>query len=558
MIDIRLFSEFYFEEQGDKHDQSYSRSFPTPEITRFMLHHNIWRHSVSTKLNLASERQNECCSQGFPIRPFRFGNQLMPDLKPSTDEPVDAMPEVSVIMANYCGEAYLTAALNSVLAQTLRNIEVIVADDASADGSQALIRQFCTRDTRVQLITSEENQGPGAARNKALGRARGRWIAIVDSDDVIHPERLERLILTATCMQADAIADDLVLFTEAGADPNTSLLQSMAAKEAFFVTPEHFVRCNTEGSGLPPIGYLKPIFRHEMISGLRYDEDIRIGEDYEFLLKFLLGGGSYCIVPEALYLYRRHASSVSHRLSEHAVQAMIYSQHATEIQYGPFSTELEELLEQRLVALRRVVQFEHLVSLLKARRIPTAMALVMANLHLLPMLRRSAREHVQGRIKRLRKYQSPEPGLILLSETAPKDQTKRFCREMGLGIAYLYVGVPRYRVPAASMEDHEQSTALRVRLAQQNTKANCTLIAEGLAGMHALHFIPKVARAFVIITDQSEIDRALQWLPMAFAELILCDETRKRLPPAIETLSLGAGFHRVIRPQLKPTFIAAE
>ena len=123
------------------------------------------------------------------------------------------MPVVSVIMANYNGAAHLPQALNSVLGQTVRDVEVIVADDASPDRSGDIVSQFMQGDRRVSLIESAENRGPGAARNDALRAARGEWVAIVDSDDIIHPERFEILLSAARSHGADAIADDLLFFS---------------------------------------------------------------------------------------------------------------------------------------------------------------------------------------------------------------------------------------------------------------------------------------------------------------------------------------------------------
>src|ERR1700693_1467899 len=96
-------------------------------------------------------------------------------------------PTVSVIIANHNGGAHLGDAIKSVQKQTLRNIEIIVSDDASDDSSVAIVTRLMADDARVRLLSSDCNRGPAAARNKALDIAKGEWIAIVDSDDFIHP-----------------------------------------------------------------------------------------------------------------------------------------------------------------------------------------------------------------------------------------------------------------------------------------------------------------------------------------------------------------------------------
>ena len=118
-------------------------------------------------------------------------------------------------MANYRGARHLSAAMASVLRQTYADLELIVSDDASPDGSSAVVRAAMATDDRVRLIETAQNAGPAAARNRALDLASGEWIAIVDSDDLLHPQRLERLLRAADRLEADIIADDLMFFTMA-------------------------------------------------------------------------------------------------------------------------------------------------------------------------------------------------------------------------------------------------------------------------------------------------------------------------------------------------------
>ena len=136
---------------------------------------------------------------------------------------------------------HIAAALTSVLSQSLADMEVIVSDDASPDESVEIVRRVMATDRRVSLIESTQNRGPAAARNAALHVARGEWIAIVDSDDLIHPERFERLLATARDLDADAIADDLLFFSDTPSDAKT-LLGDHAGKAPLLVSPEHFVR----------------------------------------------------------------------------------------------------------------------------------------------------------------------------------------------------------------------------------------------------------------------------------------------------------------------------
>jgi succinoglycan biosynthesis protein ExoO len=116
-----------------------------------------------------------------------------------------ATPLVTVVMANHNGGRYIETALRAVLGQSLRDIDVIVADDCSTDDSAERVTAIASHDRRVRLLLAHRNEGPAAARNRGLDAARGRWIAVLDSDDMMHPERLSRLVAAAEQDGADII-----------------------------------------------------------------------------------------------------------------------------------------------------------------------------------------------------------------------------------------------------------------------------------------------------------------------------------------------------------------
>lgn len=100
--------------------------------------------------------------------------------------------KVSVVMPIYNAAEYLAEAIECVLGQTLREIELICVDDGSTDGSFELIKEKQSQDKRVRIIT-ENNAGPSVARNKGLSRARGEYVIFLDADDFFEPTFLERL-----------------------------------------------------------------------------------------------------------------------------------------------------------------------------------------------------------------------------------------------------------------------------------------------------------------------------------------------------------------------------
>lgn len=100
--------------------------------------------------------------------------------------------KVSVIMPIYNASDYLRPAMDSVIYQTLREIEIICIDDGSTDRSLEILREYQKSDDRIRIVT-ETNAGPGLARNNGIGRARGEYVAFLDADDFFEPSFLETL-----------------------------------------------------------------------------------------------------------------------------------------------------------------------------------------------------------------------------------------------------------------------------------------------------------------------------------------------------------------------------
>lgn len=101
---------------------------------------------------------------------------------------------VSVIMPIYNAEKYLIDALNSIFDQDYKNIEIVLVDDCSNDGSAKIIKDFQKTHPEIVYFLQEKNMGAGAARNKALELAKGQYVAFLDSDDVWLPEKISRQI----------------------------------------------------------------------------------------------------------------------------------------------------------------------------------------------------------------------------------------------------------------------------------------------------------------------------------------------------------------------------
>jgi succinoglycan biosynthesis protein ExoO len=302
---------------------------------------------------------------------------------------------ISVLMANYRGAATLPEAMASVLRQSHADLELIVVDDASGDDSAAIVRQAMAADPRVRLIEQPTNAGPSAARNRAVEAATGDWLAIMDSDDILHPARLERMLAAAEALKADAVADDMLFFGETVDASGRTLLGPLALTAPMPVDAALFVEANSGRADLPPLGYLKPLVRRSAWGALRYDPAVRIGEDYDVYLRLLLQGARLFLLPEALYLYRRHSGSISHRLSVAALEPLIAAHDRSAA--GLADPALVAAMARRRAGLEKLLAFERLVAAMKARQAGASLGALAARPGLALELARSVRERLQRR-----------------------------------------------------------------------------------------------------------------------------------------------------------------
>lgn len=104
------------------------------------------------------------------------------------------MPRISVIMPLYNEEKFVGESIESVLAQTYGDFELIIVDDASTDASPDIVRQYTEKDNRIVALRNETNGGAACSRNRDLDVARGEFIAFADADDLLAPERFARQI----------------------------------------------------------------------------------------------------------------------------------------------------------------------------------------------------------------------------------------------------------------------------------------------------------------------------------------------------------------------------
>lgn len=207
-----------------------------------------------------------------------------------------AKPFITVVLPVYNGEKYLAEAIDSILAQTFANFELIMIDDGSTDDSQKIICHYEKLDPRVRVIV-RENRGLATTLNDSIDAARGEWIARMDQDDIALPHRFER---------------QLEWLEKTGADISGSWVQRFGTfdKRVFklYQTDEAI---KMEMLFRSPFAHPTVMMRTLLVKQLRYDKTGEMAEDYDLWVRAVEAGWKMTNVPEVLLMYRVHATQIS-------------------------------------------------------------------------------------------------------------------------------------------------------------------------------------------------------------------------------------------------------
>lgn len=274
-------------------------------------------------------------------------------------------PDVTFVIAAYNAEASIARAIQSALDQRGVSVEVVVADDRSTDRTAEIAGSFS--DAAVRVVRLPDNLGPGGARNAGLAAATGRWIAILDSDDTVHPDRLHRMIERAERSDAQIVVDNLVVVQEATGVSETMFPEQFLAGLSEIRLAD-FIRSNVIFKTTFNFGYMKPVFRRAFLAehALRYDETLRIGEDYIFLASALAEGGRCVVEPEPGYVYHIRDGSISRVLELSHVKAMLKADAAFAL-WHHLDEAAKSAFSERTRSLREAAAFLSVVQHLKDR-----------------------------------------------------------------------------------------------------------------------------------------------------------------------------------------------
>lgn len=202
----------------------------------------------------------------------------------------ESTPLVSVIMPAYNAEKYIEQAIRSVQKQTVRSWELIVVDDRSTDKTAEQIRRLAAEDMRIIPVYSETNHGAAESRNIALRQCRGEFVALLDADDVWHPQKLERELERARETDADLVYSSYAMIDEQG----TRCFSDFIVEESTDL--QSMLNCNT-------IGCSTVLMKAKVLEKRPFVTDF-YHEDYVMWLSLLQAGCKAVGVRDILVDYR--------------------------------------------------------------------------------------------------------------------------------------------------------------------------------------------------------------------------------------------------------------
>jgi succinoglycan biosynthesis protein ExoU len=233
---------------------------------------------------------------------------------------------VAVIIAAMNAASTIGRAIRSALAQP-EVVQVIVIDDGSSDATAASARDADDGSGRLLVDQLPINQGPSAARNRALDLATADYVAILDADDLLVPGRFARLLAVP---QWDMIGDD-ILFVADDTDLDAVTVPNLALPSRRIDLADFIEGCIAQPSGMrSQLGFLKPVIRRALLDEhkLRYDERVRLGEDFLLYVELLRRDARFMLAGVVGYVAVERSDSLSARHTTEDLKALLGAEQA--------------------------------------------------------------------------------------------------------------------------------------------------------------------------------------------------------------------------------------
>lgn len=213
-------------------------------------------------------------------------------------------PLISVILPCFNAMPFLPMALDSIINQTYRELEIICINDGSTDETPQILEEYAIKDSRIRVIHNETNLKLIGTLNKAIALAKGDYIARMDADDISHLERIEKLIDVLIEQAVDVVSCNSITIDEQGNKFSTGFLKAISPLEINFASYL-----------FTPIGHALLLGRKEVFLNHRYslENNALHTEDYELWTRMIRNGVKFFNHDEILYSIRNNSESVSRK-----------------------------------------------------------------------------------------------------------------------------------------------------------------------------------------------------------------------------------------------------
>ena len=213
-------------------------------------------------------------------------------------------PAVSIIVPVYNVKEYIPRCLDSLISQTLKDIEIIAIDDGSTDGSSSILDSYSAKDERVKVI-HVENGGVAKARNIGLDNAKGEFVGFVDSDDFVDCQMYENLLKVALETKSDFVQCQFD-----GIDNSLSI--SAITKQETTVIDNQSEIIELFFDGIIEASVCNKLYNRSILSQIRFPTGWSFAEDFNFNVRFIFECRRIALINDVLYHYYYRGDSASH------------------------------------------------------------------------------------------------------------------------------------------------------------------------------------------------------------------------------------------------------
>ena len=277
-------------------------------------------------------------------------------------------PDISVVMPAYNAMSFIADAVNSILKQSLFNLELIVVDDCSTDDTWNIISRIAEVDSRLKIIKLDDNSGSAKyPREVAVNMASADWICWVDADDIIPFDYLEKLLLRQQNTDADIVCSQMIAFQNNINNVRYTLPEISLNNNGDDILPGRVAVMKTIGSwSLNANGFL---VRKSLWSGtsLFLNRDANWMDADDVSTREMILSANKVAFSDAVYYYRIHSEAITKKLSVKKFHTLITDECVVRMIDGEFGEKSPHARITRNQYLRRILSFMRLVVVNKGR-----------------------------------------------------------------------------------------------------------------------------------------------------------------------------------------------